>query len=79
MQKGKNIMIKNSKGKLIFEFDDVIDIIDTLSHSQGFYGRLLRDIYELKKYEPEMFAMFVDEIESQNFTNTLDIVMYFEG
>ena len=72
-------MIKNSKGKLIFEFDDVIDIIDTLSHSQGFYGRLLRDIYELKRYEPEMFAMFVDEIESQNFTNTLDIVMYFEG
>ena len=72
-------MIKNPKGKLIFEFDDVIDIIDTLSHSQGFYGRLLRDIYELKKYEPEMFVMFVDEIESQNFTNVLDIVMYFEG
>lgn len=72
-------MIKNPKGKLIFEFNDVIDIIDTLSHSQGFYGRLLRDIYELKKYEPEMFAMFVDEIESQNFTNVLDIVMYFEG
>lgn len=72
-------MIKNPKGKLIFEFDDMINIIDTLSYSQGFYGRLLRDIYELKKYEPEMFAMFVDEIESQNFTNTLDIVMYFEG
>lgn len=72
-------MIKNPKGKLIFEFDNVIDIIDTLSHSQGFYGRLLRDIYELKKYEPEMFAMFVDEIESKNFTNVLDIVMYFEG
>ena len=72
-------MIKNPKGKLIFEFNDVIDIIDTLSHSQGFYGRLLRDIYELKKYEPEMFAIFVNEIESQNFTNTLDIVMYFEG
>lgn len=72
-------MIKNPKGKLIFEFDDVINIIDTLSHSQGFYGRLLRDIYELKKYEPEIFTMFVDEIESQNFTNTLDIIMYFEG
>ena len=72
-------MIKNSKGKLIFEFDDVINIIDTLSYSQGFYGRLLRDIYELKKYEPEMFAMFVDEIESQNFRTALDVVMYFEG
>ena len=78
MKKGKNIMIKNSKGKLIFEFNDVIDIIDTLSHSQGFYGRLLRDIYELKKYEPEMFMMFVDEIESQNFTSALDVVLYFE-
>ena len=72
-------MIKNPKGKLIFEFNDVIDIIDTLSHSQGFYGRLLRDIYELKRYEPEMFAMFVDEIESQNFKTALDVVMYFEG
>lgn len=72
-------MIKNPKGKLIFEFNDVIDIIDTLSHSQGFYGRLLRDIYELKRYEPEMFAMFVDEIESQNFRTALDVVMYFEG
>ena len=79
MRKGMDIVIRNPKGKLIFEFNDVIDIIDTLSYSQGFYGRLLRDIYELKKYEPEMFAMFVDEIESQNFTNTLDIVMYFEG
>ena len=79
MKKGKNIIIKNPKGKLIFEFDDVIDIIDTLSYSQGFYGRLLRDIYELKKYEPEMFAMFVDEIESQNFRTALDVVMYFEG
>lgn len=72
-------MYKNSNGNLIFEFDDVIDIINTLSYSQGFYGRLLRDIYELKKYEPEMFMMFVDEIESQKFTNTLDVVMYFEG
>ena len=72
-------MIKNPKGKLIFEFNDAIDIIDTLSHSQGFYGRLLRDIYELKRYEPEMFAMFVDEIESQNFKTALDVVMYFEG
>ena len=69
----------NSNNKYCFEFNDVIDIIDTLSHSQGFYGRLLRDIYELKKYEPEMFMMFVDEIESQNFRTALDVVMYFEG
>lgn len=72
-------MIKNSKGKLIFEFNDVIDIIDTLSHSQGFYGRLLRDLSEIKEYEPERFELIVAEIESQNFTSPLDVVLYFEG
>ena len=57
-------MIKNPKGKLIFEFNDVIDIIDTLSHSQGFYGRLLRDIYELKKYEPELKLVIRKKLKS---------------
>ena len=51
-------MIKNPKGKLIFEFNDVIDIIDTLSHSQGFYGRLLRDIYELKRLIENTLSSF---------------------
>lgn len=69
----------NFNNRYCFEFNDVINILIELSYSQGFYGRLLRDIYELKKYEPEMFAMFVDEIESQNFRTALDVVMYFEG
>ena len=65
--------------KLVYEFNDVIDVLVQLSYSQGFYGRLLRDIGELKKYEPEHFEMFVEEIESQNFKTALDVVMYFEG
>ena len=69
----------NSNNRYCFEFNDVIDIIHTLSYSQGFYGRLLRDIGELKEYEPEHFEMFVEEIESQNFRTALDVVMYFEG
>ena len=39
----------NNDLKFVFEFNDVIEVLDRLSHSQGFYGRLLRDIYELKK------------------------------
>lgn len=65
--------------KLVYEFNDVIDVLVQLSYSQGFYGRLLRDIGELKEYEPEHFEMFVEEIESQNFRTALDVVMYFEG
>ena len=68
----------NDDLKFVFEFNDVIEILDRLSHSQGCYGRLLRDIYELKTYAPERFELFVKEIESQNFTDVLDIVLYFE-
>lgn len=69
----------NSNNRYCFEFNDVIDILIELSHSQGFYGRLLRDLSEIKKYEPERFDLIVMEIESQEFTNALDVVMYFEG
>ena len=69
----------NSNNKYYFEFNDVINILIKLSHSQGFYGRLLRDLSEIKKYEPERFDLIVMEIESQEFTNALDVVMYFEG
>lgn len=69
----------NSNNRYCFEFNDVINILIELSHSQGFYGRLLRDLSEIKKYEPERFDLIVMEIESQEFTNVLDIVMYFEG
>lgn len=69
----------NSNNRYCFEFDDVINILIELSYSQGFYGRLLRDLSEIKKYEPERFDLIVMEIESQEFTNALDVVMYFEG
>lgn len=71
--------MKLNNNIVVLDFNDVIDIIHNLSYSQGFYGRLLRDIAELKKYEPEHFEMFVEEIESQNFRTALDVVMYFEG
>lgn len=69
----------DSNNRYCFEFNDVINILIELSHSQGFYGRLLRDIAETKKEAPEYFDMFVEEIESQNFRTALDVVMYFEG
>ena len=69
----------NSDNILVFDFNDVLNVLSELSQSQGFYGRLLRDIYELMEYEPERFDMFVEEIESADFRSPLDVVMYFEG
>ena len=69
----------NSNNILVYTFDDVLNVISELAYSQGFYDRLLRDIYELMEYEPERFDMFVEEIESADFRSPLDVVMYFEG
>lgn len=69
----------NSNNRYCFDFDDVINVLIELSYSQGFYGRLLRDLFEIKEYEPERFNLIVMEIESREFTNALDVVMYFEG
>ena len=69
-------MRKNNAGRLIFEFEDVINVLAELSKSQGFYGRLLRDISEMDDDECTELEHI---IESQNFTSALDVVMFFEG
>ena len=56
----------------------VIDVIEMLSHSQGFYGRLLEEILYAQVYEPEKFEEFKEIIEGQNFKEPLDVVLYFE-
>lgn len=72
-------MRKNNDGRFVFEWDDVFDVIYSLSHSQGFYGRLLRALEELRNEDEDTWNNFVTEIESQEFTSPLDVVLYFEG
>lgn len=72
-------MYKNSNGNLIFNFEDVIDIIIMMSHSQGFWGRLLECIFEMEKEDADAYDNFVSIIEEQQFTNMYDVVRYFEG
>lgn len=69
-------MRKNEAGRIVFDFDDVINVLAGLSNSQGFYGRLLRDISEM---DDDEFAELEYIIESQNFTSAIDVVMFFEG
>ena len=73
------MIIEASKNKSGFNIIQIIDVIQTLSHSQGFYGRLLEQILVLKENEPEKFEELKDILEGQNFQDSLDVVMYFEG
>lgn len=49
-----------------------------LSHSQGFYGRLLNRIKEMEEYEPDKFGQFKTIVEEQHFTDPVDVVLFFE-
>lgn len=51
--------------------EEILNAIKNLATSQGFYGRLLRDIEE----NPEI----LDELEAQNFSDSVDMVLYIEG
>ena len=50
-------------------------IFEMLAQSQGFYGRLLRDIDELPEEDREKVW---SDLESQNFKDTVDLILYIE-
>ena len=56
----------------------VIEVIQQLAHSQGFYGRMLERILYMQAREPESFETFKNEVEAQNFKDPVDVVLYFE-
>ena len=54
--------------------DTAKEWIDTLSHSQGFYGRMYRDLEDNDNWDK-----FVDILNNSNVVDMLDMVMLIEG
>jgi len=69
-------MTTKTKG---YSVDQVIEVVEMLSHSQGFYGRLLKDIMYMKENDVDKFEEFKELIELMGFENPVDVVMFFEG
>ena len=57
---------------------EIKETIKSLASSQGFYGRLLVSMETMEEMLPQDYAELVVELESQNFQNAVDLVMYFE-
>ena len=56
--------------------NQAIEIIKSLSKSQGFYGRLLRYIEEFTKEQLEDFNRI---IENAKLTDSVDLVLFLES
>ena len=62
-----------------YDVEQVVEVIEMLSYSQGFYGRLLEEIMYIEENEPNKYEVFKAIIEAQEFKNPVDVVMFFEG
>lgn len=61
------------------KIDDIMKAIADLAKSQGFYGRLLRYLNEIKNApDKSRWNALVAEYESKHFKEPLDMVLYFE-
>lgn len=60
------------------KMEDILKAIKDLSNSQGFYGRLYNNLMEIKANDKETYNKIKTELESKQFTDILDLVMYIE-
>lgn len=54
----------------------MLSLIINLSRSQGFYGRMLRDIDEMTEEQQEEFWM---TLENKNFKDSTEFINFIEG
>lgn len=58
--------------------EEILGAIKTLASSQGCYSRLYRDLMELQAEDITKFNEVMEELESKNFKDVVDLVMYIE-
>lgn len=56
--------------------EEIIETIKSLASSQGFYDRLYGDLMELDEDE---YDEVMTKLESQNFKDGVDLVMFIES
>ena len=61
------------------KMEQILAAIRTLACSQGAYGRLYRDLMELRANDAEQYSAVVEGFEAQNFSGMLDMVLFIEG
>lgn len=59
--------------------EEIMKCLEALAKSQGFYSRFCQYLRQLREDFPERWEDVVTELESQNFKDSVDLVMYLEG
>ena len=54
---------------------EIMEVIISLSHSQGLYCRIRESIEEMSEEDRDRF---LDHLQAQHFKDSVDLVLYFE-
>ena len=73
-----NRRIKQMKIKQM-KINEIRQTIKQLAQSQGFYGRLDRSLSELQEEYIDRYEQVAAELESQNFKDAVDLILYLGG
>lgn len=57
----------------------ILDTIKDLARSQGLYGRIYDAIQSLKEADPEQYDSFMNHLVNQQFSDPVDLVLFFES
>jgi hypothetical protein len=57
----------------------IMTLIKELAQSQGYYGRLYKELHTLKHTDYDEYDAIMDDLESLNFKDSLDFILYVEG
>ena len=61
-----------------YDVEQVVDVIEMLADSSGFYGRLLDEILYIEENEPRKYEVIKNIIEEQELKDPVDVVLFFE-
>lgn len=60
------------------DIEQIMAAIRSLAQSQGYYGRLYNELWEMQTNDPDKWEEVKNTLEKQNFKDSLDMVMFFE-
>lgn len=58
--------------------EQILSAIKSLAGCQGFYGRVYQALMDAKENNPVAYEDTMEELEAQNFKDSVDMVLYFE-
>ena len=68
-----------SKIKKTMNRDDILQTIKNLASSQGLYGRLLKQLTDLKETDEKKYEELMQKWEDEKFQNPVEFVLFIEG